>query len=249
MFRNFIPAVFVFTLALPYGPSPAWTAEKVNLGVAFKLSFHYIMPILAAEDKGIWKENGLELKWFGFWGSPGLVQAVVARSIDIGYESGPSSIQATRRGLSMVTLAALNRLDYYIWVKPNSPIKEHKDLKGTKVAILRLGGMNHAYALFLARIFGLEKDIKFVALGGGQAEIAALKVGEIQGRVGPIQSDVHLLLRGVERPAIPISTHFSEEWIDNAVGAPRWIIDERPEMVGRFVRATVAAIDFLRAEK
>src|SRR3972149_5947320 len=141
--------------------------EKVRLGIAFKEAAHYELPVLLAEERGVWKDNRLEGGWFSFVSGTHVTQAMVAGSLDMVFSAASSTIQAASRGVPLVNLAAINNLDYFIWVRSDSPIKEPKDLKGAKIAVLSFGGMNHAYALFLARSLGMEKEIKFVTVGGG----------------------------------------------------------------------------------
>lgn len=227
----------------------AMALEKVRLGIAFKEAAHYELPVLMAEERGFWKDNGLEVEWFSFVSGTPLTQATVAGSIDISYSSASVTIQAASRGVPMVNLAAINNLDYFIWVRSDSPIRDPKDLKGAKIAVLGFGGMNHAYALFLTRSLGMDKEIKFVTVGGGTAEIGALKVGRIDGRVGTFQTMAPFELRGEVRRAIAISSYFPKEWVDNTIAAPRWFMEKKPEPTRRTVKASRQAIEFMLKDK
>lgn len=223
--------------------------DKVRYGVAVRVA-QYIVPLIAAEEQGFWKQNGLEVKWWPFRGASDLNRAIVADSIDMGSSSLPDAIQATTRGIPIVALAQLNRLDYHIWVRVDSPIKGPEDLKGAKLAIRRMGGMTHAYARFIARKLDL-KEIKIIDAGGPEAATAAMIAGRIDGRVGALASAdmLALVLERKLRSAVSISEHFPKEWAENAMTAPKWLIDKNPELVRRTVRAALQGVDFMLKNK
>src|SRR3972149_7032845 len=223
-------------------------ADKLRFAVASKASPHLVLPVLAAEEKGLWKENGLEVKWFGFSGSVPMTQAIVSGSVDMGFEAAAGTIQAASRGIPMVNVADLAKVDYYVWVRADSPIKAPGDLKGAKVAV-KFGSMPHAYALFLAKSLGLEKDIKLISVGSSEAEIAAIKAGKIEGRLGSFQVMAPLKLMGEFREAVSISEHFPKEWIENTVAAPRGFLDKQPDVVKRAVKTVRQSVNYISRER
>ena len=41
-------------------------AERLRFSVHIRTSPDYVMPVLAALDKGFWKESGVEVEYIGF---------------------------------------------------------------------------------------------------------------------------------------------------------------------------------------
>jgi len=48
-------------------PRP-WAADKLRFATTVKTHPILVMPVLAAEEKGFWKQNGLEAEWVPFEG-------------------------------------------------------------------------------------------------------------------------------------------------------------------------------------
>jgi len=53
--------------------------EKLNFGTATKTSPHYALPMVAAEEKGFWKEQGLEVEGIPFSSAGAMFRAIAAR--------------------------------------------------------------------------------------------------------------------------------------------------------------------------
>ena len=65
-----------------------------------------------------------------------------------------------------------------LWVRADSPIREPKDLrKGALVGVLSMGGFDHALGRMLLKAMGMERDVRFVGLGGVLPTMAALLRG------------------------------------------------------------------------
>src|SRR3990172_5891615 len=74
-------------------------AEKLNLGTSIKFTPAYYLPILAAEDKGFFKEQGLEVEWVPFTSGPPMHNAIVAGSIMIAPDTATGHLPAMTPGL------------------------------------------------------------------------------------------------------------------------------------------------------
>ena len=69
--------LFVGTAVLTLsGVYPLLAAEKVKIGTPLKFQAVFAMPMLAAEEKGFWKQQGLEVEWVPFTGEVPMQQAV-----------------------------------------------------------------------------------------------------------------------------------------------------------------------------
>lgn len=218
-------------------------ADKVRFGVPFKQAAHLLLPVLAAEEKGFWKEAGLETESSFF--SSGMERVMAAGSLDLGFLAASTAIQSAAHGAPIVILADLHLVKFFIWVRADSHIKEPKDLKGARIDALRLGSMNHAYGLLAAKALGLDKDIKFVALGEGPAGLAALKAGKIDGRIGSFQFQAPLKFRGEIRELLTITDYFPREWVDNSVVARADFMEKKPDAIKNALKAVFKSVNFL----
>lgn len=248
MGRIIIIVILVVLAGLAGMIAEGLAVDRVRYGVAARLA-HYVTPLMAAEEQGFWKQNGLEVQWFSLPGAVALQKAIVGGSIDMGSTSLPDVIQASSRGVPMVSVANLNKLDYIVWVRTESPIRSPEGLEGAKIGIIALGGMSHAYGRFLARKLGLEGKIRFVGMGGIGPDMAALMAGATDARIAPISGTLPLVLEGRVRSLVSISQYFPNEWADNGISAPKWLIDKKPDVVRRTVKAQLQGVDFMLKDR
>src|SRR3972149_1761189 len=117
--------------------SPGFSQEKLKFATAVKTATAYYLPILAAEEKGFWKENGLDVEWIPVGTSMGMYHAITAGALNIGVDVGAALIPAMARGMPAIIVANVqNYLATVLWVRADSPIKEPKELrKGAKVGV------------------------------------------------------------------------------------------------------------------
>lgn len=221
-------------------------AEKIKFGTAVRVSPLYSLPLLAAEEKGFWKENGLDLEWVPFRVGAPMHQAVAAGSIEMGLSGVLSQVQAVVAGVPEVIIADMGaREDFYVWVLAGSPIREAKDLRGAKIGVSRFGGGAHAYARMVVRALGLEGEARFVAEGGFTEGIAALKSGKIDAKVTDPLSMAPLKLKGEFREVLSVRDYLPKDWIDLVIFARNDMVQRRPEATKAALKAMLQSADYV----
>lgn len=220
--------------------------EKLRIGTAIKEFPGYYLPILAAQEHGFFKQNGLEVEWVPFKGSPLLNSAVAAGDIKMGMDGVTGTLQAVSRGLPLVIIASLYLdNDFNLYVRADSPIRDPKDLRGAKLGTTRLGTISHIYGQFLAKKFGLEKEVKFVGTGGVTEVVAAMKAGVLDGTVLTPSQFAELQLKGEVRLVTKIADHLPKEWVNQIIFSPSEFIKRNSETVRRSVKSLVAAFGYI----
>lgn len=213
-------------------------ADKLKFGTPVKVSANYALPPLAAQDKGFWKENGLEAEWVPFKGGGELHRAFAAGAVDVAMTGAGSATQAIANKVPEILVAETgSRVRFVIWVRADGPLKEPKDLKGATIASGRMGELTNAYGRVLARALGLEKDIKLVAGGGITEELAAIKAGKIDGRVGDLLSGLPLKVKGEIRELVAVDDFLPSPWVDQVVTAHTGVLKRNPDLIKRAVKA------------
>lgn len=234
---------FAFYLFFPFAPS--WSAEKLKFGASVKVP-NYELPLLAADEKGIWKENGLEVESLFFSGGGPFGQALAARAIKMGYTAGATTFLGLAGGLPTVIVSDLGQQSLSIWVAPKSAMKNPKDLAGARIGMSSLGSMPHAYGMAVAKALGLQGKIRFVAVGGIPARMAGLKAGAIDGHISPLESMAGFQQKGELRELVRIRDYIPPDSVDNVMVAHKEVIGKEPATVAKVVRAGLQTLRFLR---
>lgn len=175
MARNLIVALAMVSL-LSGRFLPA--QERVRLGTGEKTLEVFYLPMMAAEEKGIWSRNGLKVEWVPFTGGGPLFQGVAAGHVKVSLSTALGVVHAIARGLPAIMVAEYQKkLSFAFHVSTKNPAGEIKDLKGQKIGISGLGSSSHMIGRIMGRAAGVERDLKFVAVGGVVYTVASLRAG------------------------------------------------------------------------
>ena len=117
-------------------------AGQLKFATGVKGSANYYLPLMAAEEKGFWKENSLQVEWIPFRGGGSMFRSVAAGAVKIGFTGTPSVVQAAARGVSALAISELmTKVDFVVWVRADSAIRKPNDLKGAKIGVGRFEGL------------------------------------------------------------------------------------------------------------
>lgn len=224
----------------------AWALDKLRFGLSARANPSYVLPFLAAEEKGFWKRNELDTEFIPFDAGAALFRAMAAGALDMALGGVLSDVQAIIRGVPVILVTDLKSpQDFYIYVRADSKIRGPADLKGARIGVTRFGGLVHAYALAIAKSLGLERDIKFVTAGGAMQEIAAVKAGVEDGTIVSFFAMAPLLFKGEMRPAVAVRDYLPREWMDVTISARKDFAQKNPQVVKRGLKALFQAADFV----
>src|SRR3989304_6551195 len=116
--------VALLFLILGWGIAKGLAADKLKLGTPVKVSANYALPPLAAQDKGFWKENGLEAEWVPFKGGGELHRAFAAGAGDVGLTGAGSALQAIANKVPEILVAETgSRVAFVGWGRAGGPLK------------------------------------------------------------------------------------------------------------------------------
>lgn len=246
MNRRFYLVLGMITLALGiFGNAAA--LEKFKYGMSFRLYPGYYLPFFAAEEKGHWKENGLEAELVPFRGGAALMAAAASGHINMGVTMAPTIVQAAAAGAPVLIAANLYpKGEFFFWARTAGRFKEPKDLKGAKIGVHQLGTTSHALGRLVLKELGLEKETKFVGAGGIPETVAALKTGAIDVASGyTIFEFVKLEAAGEVFPLVRISDYLPKEWLDHILFARKEFLKTNADTGKRVVRAILQGMNFI----
>jgi NitT/TauT family transport system substrate-binding protein len=174
----------VVAVMLATGNGFAQTPEKKNvtLGVGGK-SLLYYLPLTIAEQRGFFKEEGLEVEIFDFPGGAKSLQALVGGSIDVVTGAYEHTIRMQAKGQDIRAVIELGRfpgIAIGIRTAKAASYKTPADLKGMKIGVTAPGSSTNIFVNYVLASAGLTpQDVSFIGVGSAASAVAAIQKGEI----------------------------------------------------------------------
>jgi NitT/TauT family transport system substrate-binding protein len=234
--RRFLSLVVVgAALATPLQAQPLTT-----LRVAFDGFSMTSAPLQYADEQGIFKKFGLDVKPVFVEGGSLLTQAVVGGSVDIAQNGYTPAAGAAVQGADIVFIGGIsNKLPFQLVVK--SSIARAADLKGQSIAISRFGSSTDTAADFALAHLGLSRnDVLVRQLGGPATRIASIISGQVAGTVEQYPDTAELAQQGF-RVMVDV-TDIAGDYPNTSYVTSRTFLKKNPETVKRFFMAMATAI-------
>ena len=234
-------------LALPAVAAPrvARAQPSVKIGTAVLGDYSLAGPIIVALEKGFFRQEGVNAEFIPFRGGPDLLKAVLSGDVLIG-ATGSTDILVFREAGSPVKMIATHTEGNHFTLNVAPDVSAIGDLKGKAIGITRAGSTTWVFARMMAKQQGWdpERDVKIVALGALDAQLAALSRKETAafvwgdgGAVTELQGKSKVLMR-LDR--------FTPQWISQIDYASEDAIRKDPETIKKSLRGIFRAIRFMK---
>jgi len=206
------------------------------------------MPFGVALVKGYFKDEGLNITGLisSAGGGTSLRNMLAGGGVPYGEVNPGVVVSAILAGadLRIVSDNVLTVAEFVWAVKPDSPIKTIKDLKGRKIGYTNPRSTSQALARMLLQIVGYQPDdAELVKTGGFGEGIAALDSGLVD--VVPITEPLWSKLKGKYRAVVVASDVLPP--LDNVVGvATVEMMEKRGDFIRAVIRARRKAVKFMK---
>jgi len=136
--------------------------------------------ISVIQEQRLLEKDGIRPS-FIYIGGPQISQALIAGDIKMAIVGGASPIRAAAQGVDLRFIGGVTDKEN-ITIVSDPKITKPAELKGTRMAIDRLGDYSDFRAHKVLEMFGLEaqKDVVLLQVGGQTPRFAALKAGQVQ---------------------------------------------------------------------
>jgi NitT/TauT family transport system substrate-binding protein len=224
-------------------------AETLNIAKGGPQSFSF-SPVDIGLAEGFFQKRGLELKVSNFDGATKVHQAIASGDIDIALASGPDMAFIAKGSPATSVAAMAGRPNMMVLVTaPDSPIKSPSDMKGKSISVTSTGSLTNWLAHELSRQEGWGPDgINVLALGGQQAQIAALKTHQSDSMVMDLTAAYKLEEEGQVRLLLKFGT-IAPAFHMHVIHASNALLARDPDAVRRFLAAWFETIAFMRANR
>jgi len=159
--------------------APTQAAEKISIGIIGGPAAG-AWPWAIAEEEGFFKQAGLEPEFIYVPSAPGLMQQLVAGSLDVvGLDGVVEAVHADAAGAKVGVLRMINGTTPYEFDAQPS-IKSVKDLKGQKICLGGTIDITRVYVEQIMKANGLtDSDVSFIIVPNTAQRLAALKSGTV----------------------------------------------------------------------
>lgn len=232
------------------------TPEKrdVHIAVGGKASLYYL-PLTIAEQKGYFKDEGLNVKISDFAGGSQALQSVVGGSADVVSGAYEHTINMQSKKQSLIAFVQMGRLPQVsvgISKAKAASYKSPRDLKGLKIGVSAPGSSTHLLLNILLVKDGLKPtDVSIVGVGTGAGGVAAMKSGQIDAisNIDPMMTKLELegdikIIADWRTVKGTVAT-FGGELPAASLYAPTKYVNENPNTVQALTNAIVRADKWL----
>jgi NitT/TauT family transport system substrate-binding protein len=156
--------------------------KKVTIAVGGKNLLYYL-PLTVAEQKGFFKDEGLDVEIVDFAGGAKALQAVVGGSADVVSGAFEHNINMQAKGQPMRAFVLQGRAPQIVLAVSTKTVPNFKsvaDLEGKRIGITAPGSSTNIMSNFVLAKSGLKPaDVSYVGVGASQGAVAALRSGQI----------------------------------------------------------------------
>jgi NitT/TauT family transport system substrate-binding protein len=155
---------------------------KITIGVGGKTLFYYL-PLTIAEQKGYFKDEGLEVEIPDFPGGAKTLEALIGGSADLVSGAYEHTITQQAKGQSIEAVVLQGKNAGIVLAMPKAKAAAYKspaDLKGMKIGVTAPGSSTNMFVNILLAKAGLPPDaVSIVGVGAGAGAVAIVKRGDI----------------------------------------------------------------------
>ena len=205
------------------------------------------MPVHIANDLGLFKKGGLEIKVVELAGGVYTYRAMVSGSADVASASGPFSIVGLAKGAkTKAILANMPKLEASMVVNAN--IKTMADLKGKRIGIQEPGGFADVLARGVLRAAKIDpKEVIFVSIA--TEDVPALVANQVDTAMLHVEQEI------IAQQKIPSLHAIARMWeiqplnLYNVMAVTEKLIKDKPAALKAFVRGHIEATRLIYTDR
>lgn len=226
--------------------APAAVAEPVSAS-AYNLALEpYALVVDAGEERGVFRAQGLEVRWVtrdkravNVTDLPELLKD----GTELGLSSPGEIFAARASGIRIKAVAGfIGDSLVRIYARGHGPIRQPRDFDGKRIGPTSLAVQRQVG--YFSRAYGIKAEAApFSTL---DSAVASLRDGKVDGIITAEARVLALVDRGELRLIARAPDYRPRPELNNAVWASDALIEQRPDLVRTFVRATLETVRYLK---
>lgn len=222
---------------------PARAADRVTLMLNWYVYGEHA-PFYYGKQAGFYAKEGIELDIVEGRGSGVTTQAVAAGSANFGYVDVPTMMRAAVKGAPVTAVGVLVQVNpMSVMGFADKNIRKPEDIKGKTVAVTPGDSLSQIWPLFLRKTGLTESDFKTVA-GDAQTKLNAVVNGRADLLLGYVMDQSMRIKDATGKDVYPIRwADYGISLVSSGVVTNTKLLQENPDLVRRFMRASTAAVE------
>ncbi len=196
------------------------------------------------KDAGIYDEAGIDIDIRSGNGSSSAHRLVANGDSDFAYGSCGALINLASQGAEIVSVAVIDAMGAEaVIVRPDSGVKTIQDLKGKTILTTANAGVNTFFPIVLANAGLTEDDVNVTNVPDGALVSAYLQgSGDAVAILGGLDDKpAEIRANGGDDPVLFPYSDFGVDQVGYCISTKKDTVANNPDLVNRFVDATVAA--------
>lgn len=180
-----------------------------------------VMPLVVAQDKGFYAQEGIEALLLQVRGSIGL-KAMIAGEFDFSTAIG-SALVAALQGLPVKILMVADYKPMF-WLYARPEFSSVGQLRGKRIAVSALASASDTLLRHVLQRRGLlSKEVVIIAIGAGTERYVALNTGAVEAAVLSAPSDLL-----ADKAGLRMLASFGDEFetVKRGLAAPKKVLEE-----------------------
>ena len=196
------------------------------------------------KDAGIYDAHGIDIDIRSGNGSSSAHRLVANGDSDFAYGSCGALINLASQGAEIVSVAVIDAMGAEaVIVRPDSGVKSIQDLKGKTILTTANAGVNTFFPIVLSNVGLTEDDVNVTNVPDGALVSAYLQgSGDAVGILGGLDDKpAEIRANGGEDPVLFPYSDYGVDQVGYCISARKDMVANNPDLVNRFVDATVEA--------
>lgn len=196
------------------------------------------------KDAGIYDEAGIDIDIRSGNGSSSAHRLVANGDSDFAYGSCGALINLASQGAEIVSVAVIDAMGAEaVIVRPDSGVKTIQDLKGKTILTTANAGVNTFFPIVLANAGLTEEDVNVTNVPDGALVSAYLQgSGDAVAILGGLDDKpAEIRANGGEDPILFPYSDFGVDQVGYCISTRKDLVASNPDLVNRFVDATIEA--------
>ena len=235
-------AIAIFVVVLPSG---IIAQTKITIGVA-AMSPRTI-PLLIAQEQGLFAKHGLESRVVLIRGAPILVATLMSGELEVGYTGGTSVVGAAAQGTYLKILTSISsKLSHTLIAAPN--IKTAEQLRGKRFGVQSIGGSTWMHTMLAIEHVGLDvkrDNLNILTIGDSVLIGQSLEAGRID--AATLDGALVRRLKSKGFSAIVDLTPHNIPLVNQAVVVSQEFLQKRGDVAEKILMALVDSLAYTLA--